>query len=338
MSLNRRSFFKTVGAGLVALALPPSFLICAAQSQTTKKGRVLVVLFQRGGMDGLSAVVPFRERSYYAFRPTIGISEPSRGEGRAIALDDSFAFHPSLAPLKPLFDQNVLAVVDAAGSPDNTPSHFDAQDYMETGTLGVKNTQDGWLNRHLSAVPSGASPLCALALTPRLPRALYGKSQALTMSSLEEMRLRDGSRGGEIEGWDTHVNQGAASGQLANRLAELAGGLSAFYRDVGDKMADVVVLTLSEFGRTVRENGNRGTDHGHATVMFVLGGPVKGGKVCGRWPGLDHQLLYEGRDLALTTDFRTVCGEVLARHMGRKELSFVFPGYALPTRNLGIIA
>jgi uncharacterized protein (DUF1501 family) len=131
----------------------------------------------------------------------------------------------------------------------------------------------------------------------------------------------------EIGGWDTHANQGSATGQLANRLKELADGLAAFYRDLGDRMDDVVILTMSEFGRTARENGNRGTDHGHANVMFAIGGKIRGGKVYGRWPGLAPEVLYEGRDLALTTDFRTVCSEVVSRHLGQKELAQVFPNF-----------
>jgi uncharacterized protein (DUF1501 family) len=141
----------------------------------------------------------------------------------------------------------------------------------------------------------------------------------------------------EIGGWDTHVNQGGATGQMANRLKELADGLSAFYRDLGDRMSDVVVLTMSEFGRTVRENGNRGTDHGHANVMFAMGGAVRGGKVYGRWPGLAPEVLYEGRDLDLTTDYRAVCGEVIARHLGQRDLTRIFPGFR-PSAALGIVA
>jgi uncharacterized protein (DUF1501 family) len=141
----------------------------------------------------------------------------------------------------------------------------------------------------------------------------------------------------EIDGWDTHVNQGAATGQMANRLKELADGLAAFYRDLDDRMNDVVVLTMSEFGRTVRENGNRGTDHGHANVMFAMGGGVRGGKVYGRWPGLAPEVLYEGRDLDLTTDYRTVCGEVIARHLGQRDLTRIFPGFR-SSAALGIVA
>jgi uncharacterized protein (DUF1501 family) len=404
MDFSRRLFLKTTGFGLFALGLPPSFLVRAAEGEKGRRGKILVVVFQRGGMDGLNAVIPFKDRTYYSLRPSIAVPEPALGEERSIDLDGFYGLHPALAPLKPLFDTGHLAVIHATGSPGNTRSHFDAQDYMETGTPGVKNTPDGWLNRVLIRENS---PFQAVALTQRLPRILAGKAPALTMTSIEEFRLRDSllapalqryyaslkdplfRQGGEnlfeamrilrnvestlppatsdgypngrfgnglkqisrlikanigleiafaeIEGWDTHVNEGGATGIMANRLKDLSEGLAAFYRDLGDRMDDVVLVTLSEFGRTARENGNRGTDHGHANVMFVMGGKAKGGKVYGRWPGLEPELLYEGRDLALTTDFRAVCGEILSRHMGLKDLSKVFPGYQFPSRPLGII-
>jgi len=408
MDFSRRLFLKTASFGLLALGMPPSFLVRAAEGEKGKWGKVLVVVFQRGGMDGLNAVIPFKDRSYYSLRPSIAIPEPASGEERAIDLDGFYGLHPALAPLKSLFNKGRLAVIHATGSPDNTRSHFDAQDYMELGTPGIKGTPDGWLNRLLTEKRSEENPFRAVALTQRLPRILAGSSPALTMTSIEEFRLRnallaptleklylnvkepllrqagenmfeamkilrrmeatlppaasDGYPNGrfgaslkqisrlvranigleiaftEIEGWDTHVNQGGAAGTMANRLKDLAEGLSAFDRDLGDRMEDVVLITLSEFGRTVRENGNRGTDHGHANVMFVLGGKVKGSKVYGRWPGLEPELLYEGRDLNLTTDFRAVCGEVLSRHIGQKDLSKVFPGYKFPSRPLGLIA
>jgi uncharacterized protein (DUF1501 family) len=131
----------------------------------------------------------------------------------------------------------------------------------------------------------------------------------------------------DVSGWDTHVNQGATEGQLAGRLSELGEALAAFTRDVGERMRDVVVLTMSEFGRTVRENGSSGTDHGHATAMLVLGGPVNGGRVLGKWPGLDPAQRFEGRDVAVTTDFRDLFAELLARHLGARDLSAIFPGF-----------
>jgi uncharacterized protein (DUF1501 family) len=379
----------------------------AAEVEKSKRGKILVVVFQRGGMDGLNAVVPFKDRSYYSLRPSIAVAEPASGESRAIDLDGFYGLHPGLAALKPIFDKGQLAIVQATGSPDNTRSHFDAQDYMELGTPGIKATPDGWLNR-LLAEDKSANPLRAVALTQRLPRILVGPAPTLTLTSVEEFRLRDPlqapelqklyanvkdpllrQEGGnlfeamnvlnkvqatlppaasegypngrfgtslkqisrlikanvgleiafaEIEGWDTHVNQGGATGQMANRLKDLADGLAAFHRDLGDRLDDVVLLTLSEFGRTARENGNRGTDHGHANVMFVMGGKIKGGKVYGRWPGLDPAALYEGRDLSLTTDFRAVCGEVLSRHLGQKDLKKVFPGYDFSSGSIGVVA
>jgi uncharacterized protein (DUF1501 family) len=137
----------------------------------------------------------------------------------------------------------------------------------------------------------------------------------------------------DIGGWDTHVNQGNSRGQLANLLQQFSSGIAALYQDLGQRMDDVVVLTMSEFGRTVRENGNRGTDHGHANAMFVLGNTVRGGKVYGRWPGLKEDQLHEGRDLALTTDFRDVFGEVATRHLGSKDSKSIFPGYSLSASN-----
>lgn len=407
MNFSRRLFLKSAGFGLLALGLPPSFLVRAAEGEKGKRGKILVVVFQRGGMDGLNAVIPFKDRVYYSLRPSIAIPEPASEEERAIDLDGFYGLHPALAALKPLFDKGHLAAIHAAGSPNNTRSHFDAQDYMELGTPGVKSTPDGWLNRLLRENRSDEHQFQAVALTQRLPRILAGSAPALTMTSVEEFRLRDSllaptlqklyanvknpllRQGGdnlfeamrilrnvestlppapsegypngrfgaslkqisrlikadigleiaftEIEGWDTHVNEGGAKGQMANHLKELADGLAAFYQDLGDRMDDVVLVTLSEFGRTARENGNRGTDHGHANVMFVLGGKIKGGKVYGRWPGLEPELLYEGRDLNLTTDFRAVCGEVLSRHMGQKDLGKVFPGYKFPSKPLGLI-
>lgn len=406
MSFSRRIFIKNAALGLLALGLPPAFVVRAAQGEKKNRGKILVVVFQRGGMDGLNAVIPFREKSYYSLRPSIAVAEPASGDERGIDLDGLYALHPALAPLKGLFDRRHLAIIHAAGSPDNTRSHFDAQDYMEFGTPGVKSTPEGWLNRCLAKDLRDLSPFRAVALTSRLPRILAGSAPALTMASTEEFRLRDessaamlrklysttqdpllqqGSRSlfdgmevikqvaagvpaatevypagrfgaslreisrlikadvgleiafTEIEGWDTHANQGGASGIMANRLKELAEGLSAFYRDLGDRMESVVLITLSEFGRTVRENGNRGTDHGHANVMFVLGGRVKGGKVYGRWPGLEPEVLYEGRDLDLATDYRAVCGEILSHHMGQKDLNKVFPGYKFPSHAIGLI-
>ena len=402
MSLTRRVFIRNSALAVVGTAAVPSFLTRAAFGAVEPGARPkrLVVIFQRGAADGLNIVVPHGEQQYYAMRPSINIPQKS-----VIDLDGFFGLHPSLASFQPLWQQKHLAIVHAAGSPDQTRSHFDAQDFMETGTPGVKATEDGWLNRSLHDLPHSAqmSPFRAIALGPSLPRILSGPEPAVAMNNINDFAvggrnpkaspaatafeamydhssdsmlhgtgeetfdavkmLRAADPGkytaapgayypkgrfgeslrqlaqlikanldvqvafADISGWDHHVNEGSTEGQLANVLTDFSQSITAFWTDLGDLGEDTVVVTMSEFGRTAHENGNRGTDHGHANVMFVLGGPVKGGKVYGRWPGLDQSQLYEGRDLALTTDFRQVIGEAVARHMGNKDLATVFPGF-----------
>jgi len=407
--MTRRTFVKSGACALVALAAPPRFLLRAAEAAAGRR-KVLVAIFQRGAVDGLSMVPPYGDVAYAAVRPGIAIQPPSHGESeRAVDLDGFFALHPSLAPLLPLWRNRALAVVHACGSPDTTRSHFDAQDYMETGTPGVKSTPDGWLARAANALPEPASPLRAVALGPALPRILRGDVSAVAMQSLADFDVRrtgdqiQSRRGFEslyaqgvsdllhgagretfeavtllkkadaerlapangasypagrfgqslrqiaqliradvgleiafadVGGWDTHVGQGNERGQLANRFRELAAALAAFTQDLGDRMADVAVLTMSEFGRTVAENGNRGTDHGHATAMLVIGGGVRGGKVYGRWPGLAQEQLHEGRDLAVTIDFRALFTEVASRHLGVPV--GLFPGWAQPASLIGL--
>ncbi len=403
MKVTRRVFLKSGGVAMLGLSALPSFLQRAVAATPMPNRKKLVVLFQRGAADGLNTVVPFAEHNYYRLRPSIAIPEPRRGgEGTSIDLDGFFGLHPSLAPLESLFKQRRLAIVHAAGSPDTTRSHFDAQDFMESGTPGRKATEDGWLNRALQAQPEpGSSPFRAVAMGQNLPRTLRGAAPAVALPDVRQFQVVAQSpaveggfealyaqtvdnalRGTGTEtfeaidmlrkanpgrfqpengadyprgrfgqsllqiaqlmkagiglevcfldsgGWDNHVNEGGAQGQLANLLRELGQGLAAFYRDLGDRMENIIVVTMSEFGRTAQENGNRGTDHGHANCMFILGGPVKGGKVYGRWPGLAQGQLYEGRDLALTTDFRFVLGELIERHLGTKDLTTVFPGFA----------
>ena len=406
MRFSRRYFMKQGGIALVGLSTMPAFLQRAVASTPGVGKKQLIVLFQRGAADGLNIVVPFAEPNYYRMRPTIAVPQPKRGGGdAAIDLDGFFGLHPSLAPLEPLFHKSQLAIVHAAGSPDPTRSHFDAQDYMESGTPGVKSTEDGWLDRAVSTVPEeNASPFRAVAMGPNLPRMLQGKTGAIAVPDLRQFKVQPQSpamanvvEGGfeamyaqtvdhalhgtgtetfeaidllrKIEtskyppehgaeypknpigqrlqqlgvmikanigvevmfldcvGWDNHVNEGGTQGQLANLLKDLGQSLAAFHQDMGDRMADIVVVTMSEFGRTAKENGNRGTDHGHANCMFVTGGDVKGGRVYGKWPGLGEHQLNEGRDLALTTDFRTVIGEILVQHLGVKDLAPVFPGF-----------
>jgi uncharacterized protein (DUF1501 family) len=405
MTITRRIFLRNSALAVVGTAAVPTFLTRAAFGAVESGTRTkrLVVIFQRGAADGLNIVVPYAERNYYAMRPSINIPQKS-----VLDLNGFFGLHPSLAPFQQLWNQGHLAIVHAAGSPDTTRSHFDAQDFMETGTPGIKSTEDGWLNRSLRNLPDSAqpSPFRAIALGPSLPRILSGNEPAVAMNNINDFSV--GGRGpkpspaasafeamydhssdsvlhgtgeetfdavkmlkaadpgkytpalganypkgrfgdslrqlaqlikanlgvqvafADIGGWDHHVNEGAAEGQLANVLGDFSQSIAAFWTDLGDLGEDTVVVTMSEFGRTARENGNRGTDHGHANVMFVLGGPVKGGHVYGRWPGLDQSQLYEGRDLALTTDFRQVIGEAVTRHLGNKNLAEVFPGFDNP--------
>ena len=411
MSMQRRYFLKSGAVALVTMGLSPSFLRRTAfgmELPAAQKGKVLICLFQRGAADALNVVVPFGDPAYYALRPNIAIPSPLRGQGTAAALDldGFFGLHPSLAPLKPLYDKGMLAPIHAVGSPSTTRSHFDAQDYMETGTPDVKGTADGWLNRYLAVKGTcdecKITPFRAVALTQQTPRIMEGANEVVAMNSLDEFTVRAaGSQADRLEalyrtgsadlvhgtgtemfeavkmlkaanpqkylprngavypksqfgqrllqiaqlikadvgleiafadvgGWDTHVNQGSTNGQLAGRLDDFAQSIAALVTDLGDRMGDTLILTMSEFGRMARENGNRGTDHGHAGALFVIGGDVKGGKVHGKWPGLAQEQLYEGRDLALTTDFRSVFSEVTSRHLGATKLDKIFPGFTGP--------
>ena len=398
---SRRIFLKDSALAIVGVGAIPSWMsrsVYAGDASTKRRKKILVAIFQRGAVDGLNVVVPFGEQRYYQLRPSIAIPQPGSTPNSAVDLDGFFGLHPSLAPLKPMFEARRMAIVDAVGSPDPTRSHFDAQDYMESGTPGLKATTDGWMNRALLKPVSVASPLRAVSLGSGLSRTLRGRNDAIAVNNLNDFQVRDqrsaatfesmydhsldtvlhgtgretfsavkimqsiqkqsytpangarypGGRFGqnlqqiarlikadvgmevafaEIGGWDTHVNE---TGQLANNLTEFGQSLAALYQDLGDRMEDVAVVTMSEFGRTARENGDRGTDHGHANVMFVMGGDVRGGKVYGEWPGLADEQLYEGRDLNLTTDFRDVLGELVAKHMGNPNLKAVFPGYENP--------
>jgi uncharacterized protein (DUF1501 family) len=397
--ISRRIFLKNGGLALVSLGFAPAFLARTVAASDARR-RVLITIFQRGAVDGLNMIVPFGERAYYDARPTLAIARPGSSADGAVDLDGFFGLHPRLAPLEPLFRARQLAIVHACGSPDATRSHFDAQDYMETATPGVKSTQDGWLNRYLHAREhQAATPFRAVALCPQLPRALQGSEPALAIGQIAQFGIRGELSPSSFESeyaaaadtvlrstgrdafaavrmlkvanpaqytpangaeyprsafgqalrqiaqlvkadvgleiafaesgnWDHHVNEGAAVGQLATRLDDLARGIAALVRDLGDRMADVVVLTMSEFGRAVTENGNRGTDHGHGNAMMILGGPVRGGKVYGRWPGLAREQRFEGRDLSVTTDFRAVFSEVVREHLGLDSSAAIFPGFS----------
>ena len=405
MSITRRVFLRNSALAVVGTTAIPSFLTRAAFGavEPGTKPKRLVVIFQRGAADGLNIVVPHAERAYYAMRPSINIPR-----NQVIDLDGFFGLHPATSSFQPLWKQRHLAIVHAVGSPDPTRSHFDAQDFMESGTPGLKATNDGWLNRTLHSLPASAdkSAFRAIALGPALPRILTGAEPAVAVNNINDFGVggrnpnatpiantfeamydqsvdsvlhgtghetfdavkmlkaadpakykpapgADYARGrfgdslkqlaqlikadlgvqvafADIGGWDHHVNEGSTQGQIANVLRDFSQSLAALWTDLGDLAEDTVMITMSEFGRTVRENGNRGTDHGHANVMFIMGGPVKGGKVYGQWPGLDQSQLYEGRDLAVTTDFRRVLGEAVARHLGNPRVDQVFPGFENP--------
>ncbi|WP_263352179.1 DUF1501 domain-containing protein [Acidicapsa acidisoli] len=416
MTSTRRIFLRNGALALAGTTALPAFLtraVMAATTTATAQGKKLVVIFQRGAADGLNIVVPWREPNYYAMRPTIAIPQ-----NQVLDLDGFFGLHPAMASLQPLYRQGHLAIIHATGSPDGTRSHFDAQDFMESGTPGTKSTRDGWLNRALQAEDlrrrQEHTAFRAVALGSDVPRTLEGKIPVLAISNVQDFAV--GGRGPkpaptatafeamydqssdsllhnagdnsfeaikmlratdpahytpspdanypdspfaknmkqiaqllkanlgleaaftDIGGWDTHQNQGSTDGQLANRLRDFSDSIAAFWRDMGPDAESITLVTMSEFGRTAHQNGTGGTDHGHANAMFVLGGNVRGGKVYGKWPGLaDHQL-NEGRDLAITTDYRQVLGEVVSKTIGANNLEVTFPGAKLnPKQFLGLV-
>ncbi len=409
--MQRRLFLKKLTA-LSALSLIPIARIgFAAKTQApTPKSKRLIVIFLRGAVDGLNVVVPYNEPNYYLARPGIAVPPPGTGASPALDLDGRFGLHPALASLLPLWRERSLAFVHACGSSDPTRSHFDAQDYMESGTPGNKMTANGWMNRLLAILPGGVGATSALNVGPTLPRILQGpipvaslplqrnaaqplpldrpaignafdrlykgndplsvayqEGRASRNELLEKLRqdMKMADNGAPspngfaaeadrlarllardpgirlafiaLGGFDTHINQGAAEGQLANRLRPLGEGLFNLARGLGPAYADTAIVVLSEFGRTVNENGNGGTDHGHGNVLWVLGGPIHGGKVYGQWPGLAPESLYEARDLAVTTDFREAIGAVVARHLniGDADIAKLFPN---STRSGGLNA
>ena len=368
----------------------------------------LVCIFLRGGMDGLMAATPYTDPALPQLRPKLMLPPPGSDSERALLrLDDRFGLHPSFAPLLPFFQEGRLAIVHGVGSPERTRSHFDQQEYLETGTPGVKGTRSGWLNRALAMMPAGnGSPFRAIAMGPTLPRALYGDETALALSDLATFGLsrsgqheavhrgleeryrrasndvlrrvsvesfaadarislfeRDSGRPGSEAGypphcpigerlrhvarmikadigvkiawvdyatadWDTHANQHGALGAFSRHAEGLGRSLAAFYADLGDRQDDVVVLTMTEFGRTVAQNGSCGTDHGRASCFFVMGRTVQGGRVYGTVPALTPDGLEEGRDLPVTTDFRAVFTEVAAQHLGITDQGGLFPGWS----------
>ena len=408
--ITRRVLLRDGALTALGLSMVPGFLsrTALAAAPESRHRKVLVALFQRGGADGLNIVVPFGEKSYYDYRPTIAIRPPGPQPGSALDLDGTFGLHPALQPLLPLYQKGELGIITAVGTPDSSRSHFQAQDLMEAGVTDPKRVSTGWLNRYFQAtVDPRPSPFRGTALGTTLPRSLRGQAPAIALGNVRQLggnpvsdifqtqysaetntllsgTARDMFQAIEllkkaapdkqkpaegvtypngpiarnlqqiaqlikadvglqvafldVGGWDHHVDEGTVDGRMAQLLRPLGAALAAFHKDLGDRMEDVVVLTMSEFGRTARENGNRGTDHGCANVMFALGGPVKGGKIYGTWPGLAPEQLNENRDLARTTDFRDVFAEVLVQHLGCEKPATVFPDFTVdPKRFTGFL-
>jgi uncharacterized protein (DUF1501 family) len=402
--MDRRTLIKTLAGGAALLPFARGAWAVATPGADGAPRKRLVVVMLRGAVDGLSVAVPYGDNDYYALRSSIAIPRPG-ADGGALDLDGHFGLHPALAPLLPLWQSRKLAFVHATGSPDPTRSHFDAQDYMESGTPGVKRTADGWMNRLLGCLHPQPDLLDAVSFGPVLPRIFSGPAEVANIplgraagrpmamdrpeinAAFDRMYADAGAMGQayqegrrsrqqilddlrepmsaetqqadngaplpqgfaqdtrqlatliqrtpnlqlafmQLGGWDTHINQGNGQGQLAKRLQPLAEGLVELASQLGPQFDDTVVVVMSEFGRTAHENGNKGTDHGHGNLMWVLGGPVAGGKVYGDWPGLSSAALHEGRDLAVTTDFRSVLGRVCEQHLriGDRRLETVFPG------------
>jgi uncharacterized protein (DUF1501 family) len=404
--LSRRDWLKRTGLLALGVAAWPKGLprVALAAPDAAAPGDVLVCIFMRGAADGLNLVVPYGDKDYYSHRDTLALQPPDANSPDAVVdLDGFFGLHPFLRSLKPVYDAGALAIVHAAGSPDPTHSHFDAQDFIERGTPGVKSIPTGWIGRHLQQVaPANAFPFRALGMGTILQASLHGPVPATALQSIADFHLQVDSKkaaavqdalaalyGGDglvesegqltlqalrdlakiaqssyvpangasypptaygkslatvaqlikagvglavacvdIGGWDTHVQEGTTSaGQMPKVIDEFGKGLAAFYTDLQDQLKNITVVTMSEFGRRVQENTSHGTDHGHGNVMFVMGGGINGGKVYGEWPGLSNDKLYGPGDLAITTDFRDVLGEIVSKRLKNSNLADVFPGY-----------
>ena len=411
MKADRRHFLLTAG-GLAAWQAAGPLRAALPSPAPVRKGRVLVAVFLRGGIDGLNLVVPHGDPHYYEHRRNIAIPRPAAGNrNSAIDLDGFFGLHPAAAALEPMFRQHSALALQAVGYARNTRSHFEEQDTWETGISGNTLSSDGWLNRHLAS-SEGHGTIRAVAIGGNLPRMLRGKAPAYAIRGIADLSMPKSPGGtdllrGALEhayctrppgaaeaeardllartaaatlegtrqleavanteykpahgakypetaiarqfreaarlikagigteviqidygGWDTHNNQGGLTGGYANRLRDLCVAMQTFARDLGDSLNDVLVLTLSDFGRTVRENGTNGTDHGWANCMLALGGGLATGKpVLGEWPGLAVEQLQQQRDLRHTTDFRDVLCEAVSAHLGNPHTSAVIPDH-----------
>jgi uncharacterized protein (DUF1501 family) len=401
---SRRVFLKSAGLAAVGVGFGPSPLMVRAAEAARAGSKVLVEVFLRGGCDGLNLCVPYAEPEYYGLRG--GIAVP---RGSVLDLDGHFGLNPALGALLPLYRDGRLAFVPAVGHYGLTRSHFDAQDFMDTGTPGDKSTSTGWLDRTIARIP-GSEVTEAVAFSSQLPRSYLGPEPVLVAQNLASFDLRarnwrdeaerllrsmyepkqtpvgktgqetfaamqtllrtpeilappangavyppGGSIGASLRqdaqlvkaglgtrsiyvnvpgAFDTHSNQVFNNDLEFTRIAE---SLAAFTADLGPLMDDVVVLVTTEFGRTAAVNGSAGTDHGSAYCMMVLGGGVRGGRVYGGWPGLAASQLYQGRDLAVTVDFRAVFAELARVQLGIADSAALFPGFAAGPP-LGLVA
>jgi uncharacterized protein (DUF1501 family) len=407
---TRRAFLKAGGLAMIGIGIGgvPGFIARAAAGPKIihpyKKNKILVCIFQRGAMDGLMAVCPFTDEHLKAARPNLFMSAV-KGTGSLIDLDGRFGLHPALKSFESLFKENRLAIVHGMGSPNTTRSHFDAQDYMESGTPFSKNTSSGWLNRAAGLLGHDGSPFQSVSLTSAMPRILYGDNSAIAIKDLKDFKVQGtGNKVGssvaaqsfeelydetssqllkeagkesfdavkmlqqtdvrnykpsngvvyptsplgnsmkqiaqlikmdvgveiafaESGGWDTHFNQGTANGPFARNLKDLSESITAFWSDLQSQQDDITIMTMTEFGRTVKQNGTGGTDHGRASCSFIIGNQVSGGKVHGTVKPLAKENLDEGRDLAVTTDFRSVFSEVVSRHLAIKDSNTLFPDW-----------
>jgi len=408
--MNRRAFLKAITSSTVAAAAltvnGPGLWFRNAHAAN---GKMMLIVSQRGGCDGLNTCVPYGDPDYYKLRPTIAIARPKANNPEsALDLDGFFGLHPALSGLKEIYTQGDLAVMPAVHYPDSLRSHFHSQSVIETGTPAL--TPDGWLNRYLQEYPAVVD-LQAIAFSKRMPELMRGSLPVAVVSDLDEfalnmdtterdmlvaslervysqatslvsphtekllstgidmiddvelMKMIDPSsyqpsngavypdttfgrqmrqvaflaKSGvglefasvEINGWDTHSSQGGGEvgGRQAVAFKEFGDGIAAFHRDMGALMANVVIVTGTEFGRTAAENASNGTDHGGASTWFAVGKNVQGG-IYGNWPGLAPGQLQDNRQLQFNIDFRDVFSEVLARHLGNSQLANIFPGHS----------
>ncbi len=410
--ISRKAFLKAGGLTLFGIGMGgiPVFLAEAADRIQApgffKRKKILVSIFQRGAMDGLMAVTPFGDQYLKAARPTLFMSAARGGTSAPlIDLDGHFGLHPSMNAFEALFREKRLAIVHGMGSPNNTRSHFDAQDYMESGTPFNKGTASGWLNRAAGLLGHEATPFQAVSLTSSLPRSFYGDRPSLAINNLQDfaIQMRGNPMGAtrisksfeelydltspgllketgkesfdamrmlqktdtknykpaheavypntalgnslkqiaqlikmdvglevafaESGGWDTHFNQGAENGIFSRNVNDLSQSIMAFWTDMSEYQDDLIIMTMTEFGRTVKQNGTGGTDHGRASCNFILGNDVNGGLVHGKVEPLAIENLEDGRDLAVTTDFRSVFSEVASRHLQIRDNDTLFPGF-----------